>query len=139
MEFDSDLEETEKQHGTQMDFYVTDIEKEKTIEEPTSPCMMKLINEQRKDPVKPNLWSSMNTIQLKIFIDEIPENGEILLFSSFNPSFWKTQPKLQQLIVSEPGEKMFKSTNEIWIITRCKGTCIKGGDSPGPAQFRMRY
>mgnify|MGYP007082949814 CR=1 FL=1 len=55
--------------------------------------MLKLINEQRENTSKPNIWSTMNTVQLQVTLDLIPAGGEVHLIDSFNPAFWKTQPK----------------------------------------------
>lgn len=73
------------------------------------------------------MWSKMNTIQLSVNVKKVPEEGEILLLSNYRPDFWKNQPKLITKIITADDVKeadgdlqlMFKSTNEIWIITRC--------------------
>ena len=112
-------------------YYVTDEKQSEKLENPDSPCIIKYENEQRKNLEMPNMWTQMNTIQLSINVKKVPEDGEILMFSNYRPDFWKNQPKLIKEVVtakdieeseSEDGglEFLFKSTNEIWIITRCK-------------------
>ena len=74
------------------------------------------------------MWTKMNTIQLSINVRKVPEDGEILMLSNYRPDYWKNQPKLVTKIITAQdvedadGDKqvMFKSTNEIYIITRCK-------------------
>lgn len=76
-------------------------------------------------------------MQMTITIDEMPENGEVMLISSFNPSFWKTQGKDMEHVsvtaANEPQTFSFKSTNEIWVVTRCmKEPCASN-------QFKLRF
>lgn len=107
-----------------MEFYVHDQLEEEEIIKPESPCMMKLINKQRLTKVMPNIWSTMNTIQLRVIIKEMPINGQVQLISAFNPAFWKTQPKTQKILVNEDDKVFdFRSTNEVWVVTSCKGVC----------------
>lgn len=59
---------------------------------------------------------------------QVPENGEILMLSNYRPDYWKNQPKLVTEIITAKDvedadgakEVMFKSTNELYLITRCK-------------------
>ena len=75
----------------------------------------------------PNMWTKMNTIQLSINVRKVPEDGEILMLSNYRPDYWKNQPKLVTKIITAQDvedadgdmQVMFKSTNEIYIITRC--------------------
>ena len=77
----------------------------------------------------------MNTVRLNIKITEIPPSGEVWLFSSYNPSFWKNQPTLETIVVREANQEYsFKSTNEVWVITRCKD-CT----SASPGNFKIEY
>ena len=77
----------------------------------------------------------MNTIRLNIKITEIPPSGEVWLFSSYSPSFWMNQPKLEKYIVTEVNQEFsFKSTNEVWVITRCK-SC----DAATAGNFKIDY
>lgn len=46
--------------------YVTDDKQSERLDNPASPCIMKLENDQRKDGTTPNLWTTMNTIQLSV-------------------------------------------------------------------------
>ena len=108
--------------------YITDDKQSEKLENPASPCIIKFENEQRKDGTTPNLWTKMNTNQLSINVKKVPENGEILMLSNYRPDFWKNQPKLVTVVVTAKDveeakgnkEVLFKSTNEIWIVTRCK-------------------
>ena len=80
----------------------------------------------------------MLTVKLEITIKEMPANGEVHIISSFNPNFWKTQPKTIKKIVTQNSYYQFQSTNEIWIITRCVPyPCEKGAD--GKAAFKFEY
>ena len=109
---------------------------------PESPCMIKLINSQREVNDKPNIWSTMNTVKIQVKVEEIPKNGEVRLISSFDPSFWMNQPKtIYEIVETEGTEMQFKSTNEVWVITRCKGgRCIKSDNAKGSqAAFRLKY
>lgn len=81
------------------------------IEDPQSPCMIKLQNEQRNDSSKPNIWSQMLTVKLEITIKEIPEGGEVYIISSFDPNFWKTQPKAIKKVITNGSFYQFNSTN----------------------------
>ena len=69
--------------------YITDIAQTEQLENPASPCIMHLQNEQRKVSTKPNLWTTMNTVQLSINVKKVPEDGEILMLSNYRPDFWK--------------------------------------------------
>ena len=79
-------------------------------------------------------------MQLKFTIDEMPENSEILIISSFNPSFWKTHKEdtMEKITVTKEDEGKtfsFKSTNEVFLVTRCIDNCVKSvnaEDSSGP-------
>lgn len=50
------------------------------------------------------------------------------MLSNYRPDFWRNQPKLVTKIVTAKDveeadgvmEVMFKSTNEVYVITRCK-------------------
>ena len=107
--------------------YVTDEKQTASVKNPASPCMWKMENEQRKTKDMPNMWSKMNTIQLSVNVRKVPEGGEILLLSNYRPDFWLNQPKLITRVITAEDVKeadgdlqvMFKSTNEIWLITRC--------------------
>ena len=100
--------------------FVTDEEQEIVIKNSGSPCTYWLKNETRDNAQKPNLWSQMNTIRINIKVDELPPKGEVYLFSSFAPDFWMNQPKTEKIVITEAGfEQSFKSTNEVWIMTRC--------------------
>ena len=112
-----------------------------------SPCIFKLENETRSDKEKPNLWSQMNSIQIKVTVAQVPANGEVHLISSYNPTFWMNQPITETYIITEPGtEKQFRSTNEVWIITRCVGGPCQGSteepysvEEPGPTTFEILH
>ena len=81
------------------------------IEDPQSPCMIKLQNEQRNISSRPNIWSQMKSVKLEITIKEIPEGGEVHIISSFEPNFWKTQPKTIKKVITNGSYYSFNSTN----------------------------
>ena len=114
--------------------------------------MIKLINEQRQNKTMPNIWSEMRTKQIQVIIEELPANGEVTLISAFDPSFWKTQYKTQKITVTEEKRHhKFHSTNEVWIVTRCRDAegkeedCVQSttarnnGSTTGQAKFELIY
>ncbi len=57
------------------------------------------------------------------------------MISAYSPDFWMNQPKLEYKNVTDAGvEHSFKSTNEVWIVTRCRG-----GPCVDPADFKITY
>ena len=77
----------------------------------------------------------MNTIRLNVNVEKVPPNGEVHLISAYNPNFWLNQPKLEYEIVTEANtEYSFKSTNEVWIVTRCRD-----GPCEAPGEFVVSY
>jgi len=70
---------------------------------PESPCVYLLQNEDRKVTEKPNIWSKMNSRRINIKFTKIPAGGEVYLFGSFHPDFWKNQPKTEKYIVKDVG------------------------------------
>lgn len=100
--------------------YVSDDVAKLVIENPQSPCTYMLQNVTRKEKTKPNMWSTMNTVRIRVAVNQIPADSEVLLISSYKPDFWMNQPKTQEIIITEAGEEhSFMSTNEVWIMTRC--------------------
>ena len=144
MQADGQLDEGYSPPETYVEF---ELKKHLEIVNQESPCIYIMKNKQRSELDMPNLWSKMNSIRLNIEIEEIPANGEVHLISSFNPDFWLNQPKTEYEIVREAGVTHdFKSTNEVWVITRClDGPCVGSTeapyseDEPGPATFKISY
>ena len=56
---------------------------------------------------KPNEWSKMKTLQIRVNFKAIPTYGEVQLFSNFSPSFWMNQPKLEYIVTSDQDNAQF--------------------------------
>lgn len=71
----------------------------------------------------------MITKRINVKLTKIPEGGEVHLFGSFHPDFWKNQPMTEKYIVTEVGQELsFKSTDEVWIMTHCNTVTCSPGD-----------
>ena len=78
----------------------------------------------------------MNSIQLQLTLTKIPAGGKVLMISSFNPSFWKNQPKTTTIEVDSEqvksnNEFRTKSTNEFYVVFRC--------EKPPCGEFELEY
>ena len=56
--------------------------------QPMSPCIYKIENKSRLDPITPNEWKTNQSIRLALKVNKVPSGGEIHLLSSFRPDFW---------------------------------------------------
>ena len=100
--------------------YVNEELQQITVTGQTSPCVYLLQNETRSKPEKPNVWSEMNTTRLNVTVRKIPPGGEVRMISSFSVNFWLNQEETDDYLVTEVNtEKSFRSTNEVYIFTRC--------------------
>lgn len=105
-----------------------------------TPCFFEIRNNQTRTSNKPYLWNKMNSYKLHVRIDEIPEDGSVMLIGSFQPSFWMNQrpDKLVTWTVTYQ-DLMDKQANGEYLSTEFKSTYNVYALTDNPKQLASNF